>query len=269
MGEESVSGVVKKGKKAYRVLAAHRYTTIAGMLTFFLIMSFVPFLFWLLLLLGRAGIRAEDILEFELFGWAKDFLLLVIRQAEEAEGSGVGIVFLLTTLWSGSAFFYHLRKSGEILYDFKRVSGGWKVRISAILLTLAVLIFFVAAIGIILSSAVFAKRFPPVFFYLTVYSVITLTGIFAAWILNSYILPYHTKPTDTLPGSLLTAAAWLVASTVFLVYYKFSNKEKLYGAMSLLVVFLLWLYWMMICFTAGAVFNRYRMRKRALKKKDF
>lgn len=255
----------KKGKRALHILAAHRYTTIAGMLSFFFIMSFVPFLFWLLLLLGGAGLGAEQILDLELIGWAKELLLLVIKNAEDVQGSGVGLVFLITTLWSGSAFFYHLRKSGEILYDFNRTKGGLRARILALVFTLAVLLFFAAAVGGFLFFTYLLKRLPKALFYFSEYSVIFMMGLLAAWILNSYILPFHAKPLKTLPGSLLTTLLWMAAATLFLLYYKLSHKEKLYGALSLVIVFFIFIYWMMICFTTGAVFNRHRMKKREQK----
>ena len=56
--------------------------------------------------------------------------------------------------------------------------------------------------------------------------------------------------------SLLVAVLWLGASAVFLVYARFGNKEQLYGALSLVIVFFLYLYWMMICFAAGLVLGK-------------
>ena len=92
--------------------------------------------------------------------------------------------------------------------------------------------------------------------------LVLLLGFFAAWMLNAYICPYRCKPYEILLGSLYTAIAWLVASGAFTVYLNFTNQERLYGALSLVIIFFLWLYWMMICFTAGVVFNRHRMNLR-------
>lgn len=255
------------GRRAFRVLTANKYTTIAGALAFFLIMSFVPFLFWLTLLFGRASFETESILELELFGWAKDLLVLVIKHAEDTQASGAGILFLITTLWSSTSFFYHLRRSGEILYNYRRQKHGWKVRISAILLTLFVLIFFVAAGALFVWISLLVRKLPRWIFYIIIYSLVLTIGFCAAWILNNYICPYRCKPTETLLGSLYTAIAWLVASIVFLIYFEFGNKEKLYGALTLAIVFLLWLYWMMVCFTAGVVFNRHHMKTKGLEHK--
>lgn len=67
-------------------------------------------------------------------------------------------------------------------------------------------------------------------------------------------------PKKVALGSFLTALAWLAASGAFSVYLMFGNKEKLYGALALVIVFLLWLYWLMICFVAGVIFNKHRAK---------
>ncbi len=254
-------------KRAAGVLTANKYTTISGALAFFLVMSFVPFFFWLTTLFARSGIRPEAVLELELFGWAKEFLLLIIQNAEKTYAAGAGILFVVTTLFSSTSFFYHLRRSGEILYNYRRRKKGWKVRLSAIFLTLAVLLFFFLAGAAFIGAGIYLKFLPRPVFYLVIYSMIFAVGFFAAWILNSYICPYRCRPRDILLGSLLTALAWMAASGIFALYFELGNKEKLYGALTFVIVFFIWLYWMMICFTAGAVFNRHRMELRGLEHK--
>lgn len=268
---ENKEGILKRlwqrGKRAFGVLTANKYSTIAGALAFFLIMSFVPFLFFLVLLFTEAGLSPESVLELELFGWARDIIILFIENAEGAKAAGAGIVFLLTTLWSSTSFFYHLRRSGEILYNYRRLKKGWKVRISAILLTLAVLLYFLAAGAILIGTTYFARRLPKWLFYIVVYSLVLAIGFCSAWILNTYICPYRCKATDTLIGSLMTAIAWLVASGVFSVYFALGNMERLYGALTFVVVFLIWVYWMMICFTAGVLYNRHHMKVKGMQPK--
>jgi uncharacterized BrkB/YihY/UPF0761 family membrane protein len=49
--------------------------------------------------------------------------------------------------------------------------------------------------------------------------------------------------------------SWIGAIIGFSVYLKISNMSQLYGALSTIIVFLLWLYVLMICFIAGVIFN--------------
>ena len=256
----------EKGKGAYGVLAEHRYTTIAGTLTFFLITSLVPLLFWLALLFGKSGLSANEIFELDLFDSARDLLLYLNAHATDA-ATGASIFLLATTLWSSTGFFYHLRKSGEILYNYRRKKHGWKVRLSAVALTFAVLLFLAFSGGIIVGANIMTGNLPAFLKYITVYTLVLVLGFLAAWLMNAYICPYRARPAQTVVGSALTAAAWFIASVAFSVYLRFANPQKLYGALSLVIVFWLWLYWMMICFTAGVVFNSAQMQRRGLKEK--
>ncbi len=260
--------LAQKIRGAYGTLTAHRYTTIAGTLTFFLITSIVPFLFWLTLLFGNAPIVQEDLFDLQLFDWAKDLLLFLHENAAGATQSA-SVFFLATTLWSSTGFFYHLRRSGEIVYDYRRTRHGWKVRLSALALTLAVLLFFAAA-GAVALAGVYAVRFlSPWIAYPAEIVLLCIVGFFAAWILNAYICPYRLPLSSTAAGSAITAGLWLLASAAFSVYLRFAAAEKLYGALSLVIVFLLFLYWLMICFVTGAIFNRSRAPVRRAEPKNF
>lgn len=248
----------RKCKSAVSVLSRNRFTTLAGTLVFFLILSIVPFLFWLTLFFGTAGIPTEVILELELFGWASDLLLFLKENAEGAT-TGISVLFLATTLWSCSSFFYHLRRSGEIIYGYNRIKNGWRVRVSAFLVTLCVLLYFILTGSALIGAIIVSRYLQPYIAYPVVYSLVLVAGFFAAWILNGYICPYRCPPADTVLGSLFTAIAWFVASAIFSVYLNFANAERLYGALSTVVVFLIWLYWLMICFTSGVIYNSRRM----------
>ena len=250
----------EKVKNAYRILVAHKYTTVAGTLVFFLVISVVPFFFWLTLLFGSLPAAGVELADLEIFGWAKETLVFLRDSAAEAS-KGAGIFLLATTLWSATGFFYHLRRSGEILYGCDR-HRGWKVRLSALAVTLAVLIFFAAA-GLLIFAGVVGVRFLPAWVgYPALFLLLAVLGFFAAWILNAYVCPYRVRPSDTVWGSALTAALWLAAAAVFSVYLKFSSAEKLYGALSVVIAALLFLYWMMTCLTAGIIYNRHRLGNR-------
>ena len=249
----------RRGREAYRIFAAHRATTIAGTLVFFLIMSLVPFLFWLTLLFGGSEGMLDKVLELELFGWARDFLIFLRDNAQGAT-AGASVFLIATTLWSSSAFFYHLRRSGEIVYHQKRIQKGWKVRIYAIAMTFAVLVFFAFSGGVLVFLSFITRPLSRWIAYPVVYSSLLVLGFFAAWLLNVYVCPYVHCAKQMSLGSFLTAVAWMIASGAFSVYLSFGNKEKLYGALTLVIVFLLWLYWLMICFVAGVIFNKHRLK---------
>ena len=254
----------RRGRAAWRVFSSHRATTVAGTLVFFLIMSLVPCVFWLTLLFGGSKTLLDHLLSLELFGWARDFIGFLQANAQGAT-AGASVFLIATTLWSGSSFFYHLRRSGEIVYGERRLMRGWKVRIAAIAMTLVLLLAAAAAGAAFVALGVFARFFPKWLYYLLQYAAVLALGFLLAWGLNLYVCPRRGCAKTLAAGSALTAAAWLAASAAFNVYAMFSAPERLYGALALVIVFLLWLYWLMICFVAGVIFNKHRVFARRLR----
>lgn len=230
------------------------------MLAFFLVMSLTPFVFWLTMLFGGMPALLEQLLSMELFGWARDFLIFLQTNAQGAT-TGASIFLIATTLWSSSAFFYHLRRSGEIIYEETRPRHGWKVRLVAIGLTIS-LMLLISVAGALLVVEAYITRYLSVWLGGPLqYSVLLFLGFLMAWGLNLYLCPCRGQAKRLATGSFLTALAWLVATAAFSVYLFFSSQEKLYGALSLVIVFFLWLYWLMICFVAGVIFNKHRVQK--------
>ena len=83
-----------------------------------------------------------------------------------------------------------------------------------------------------------------------------------------YICPFKENIRSFLPGTLITVGAWAVAVIGFSAYLKISNMSKLYGALSTVIVFLLWLYVLMICFIVGVIFNSEKILRKRKKPKN-
>ncbi len=236
-----------------------RFSTLAGTLVYFFLMSLAPFFLWLTLLLGSIEVDLTFLNRF----FEIPFLQYLKESAESAAGSA-GIVLLITTLWSSTNFFYHLRRSGEIVYDSKRVKGGLKLRLVS-LLFIAATIFLVAAVGgISVVGSDLLDRFMPFYISDTVVAVFLTALLFSvALVLNLFACPYKMKVGEAVTGSLLTTALWLILLIVFKVYSSFSPQEQLYGKIASLIVFLLWCYAMMSCLVIGMINNGVHKTKKS------
>ncbi len=253
---------MKKFRRAYRyikekyvLLALKKYTTIAGTLVFFLIMSIVPLTFWLTLIVGKFPVDTTRFLRLPVFDSVKEMLSYVQTEAQNAT-TGVSVILLITTLYSSTTLFYQMRLSGEIIYEFPRPKRGLRVRLSAFILLLIVMLAALALTAILaLGTLLFANYLPSGVERFADYALLLVVAFGLTILLNAYICPYKTPIKRFLPGTLITVGAWGVAVVGFSAYLKIGNVSKLYGALSVLIVFLLWLYVMMICFIAGVIFN--------------
>ena len=249
----------RKIKETYELLSAKKYTTIAGTLVFFLIMSIMPMTFWVSLLFGKMPIEGQRLFSLSVFDSVKDVLLYVQKEAANAT-DGASVVLLVTTLYSSTNLFYQMRRTGELIYDFRWKRHGIRTRLGALVLLflvilLSALIFvFFAALSFLFSRILSREAEVAVDYVLLAIGAFLLILLF-----NAYVCPYKVPLRTFFPVTLFTLTAWAVALYGFTVYLRFSNVTRLYGALSTLIVFLLWLYLLMIGFVVGAVLNSRRV----------
>jgi membrane protein len=242
-------------KEKYDLLAFKRYTTLAGTLVFFLIMSIVPLAFWLTLLIGRLPVNTEQILSLPVFNAVKDILLFVQKEASNATAS-ISVILILTTAYSSTNLFYQMRRSGEIIYDYPRVKQGFRLRLGAFVLMLIVMAIVIAFVLLFALGTYLFSRFLSDFWeQIADYSLLAALSFALVLLLNAYSCPYKRPLKSFVSGAVITVAAWVVAIVGFAVYLNIGNMDKLYGALSAIIVFLLWLYLLMLGFIAGVIFN--------------
>lgn len=247
-------------KEKYEFLTMKKYTTLAGTLVFFLIMSIVPLSFWLTLLVGKLPVNTEQILQLPIFDSVKNVLLYVQKEAANATG-GASLLLLITTLYSATNLFYQMRRSGEIIYDYYRKKQGIRLRLGALALMFVLMLTVVAFLLLFaVGTFLFSRYVSGVLERIADYSLLAVLAFALVWLLNAYICPYKTPMKQFLPGTALTVGAWAIAVAGFTLYLKISNMDKLYGALSTIIVFLLWLYILMICFIVGVIFNSDRIK---------
>lgn len=259
---EKLRRVYRYAKQKYELLHVKKYTTIAGTLVFFLIMSIMPLAFWLTLIIGKLPIDTEKVLSLPVFDSVKNVLEYVQKEAMEAT-TGASVVLFVTTLYSSTNLFYQMRRSGEIVYDVHRKKQGLKTRLAALVLLICVLVLAVAfLLTYALGSFVLSRWFPRGVELLVDYILLGALAFFLALLLNVYVCPYKRKWRLFLSGACVTVALWALAALGFSLYLKIGNLTKLYGALSTIIVFLLWLYLMMIGFIVGVIFNSEKVVKK-------
>lgn len=261
--------ILEEGRRIYGKFSEKKFTTIAGTLVYFLIMSLLPFSVWLTLLAGKVIPDFDTLFELEIFNEFKELFLYVQQSARDATDK-VSLVFLATTLYSASSLFYHMRKSGEIIYDYHPKRQGLRVRVSAIVLIFIMIALLGLGLAVLVLGNTLLQQFLPTLWRkLAVNALLFFIAFWIAWLLNIYLCPYRLKVQEGIWGSLLTTVLWLIAAYAFQIYLRFSNMTRLYGALANLIVFLLWLYVMTCCFVIGVIFNYYQVSPRRRESKKF
>lgn len=256
---EKLRSLYKYLKEKYALLTQRKYTTLAGTLVYFLIMSIVPLSFWLTLLVGKLPIDIDEVLSLPIFESVKDMLVYVRNEASNATTSA-SVVLVFTTLYSATNLFYQIRRSGEIIYDYRHETQGLKLRLGALILLIMVMSLVVAFLSIFaFGSFVFSRLLSRRWQLIADYVLLAAVAFLLVLLLNMYVCPYKASMRYFLVGTLLTVALWTIAVVGFSVYLRVSNLTRLYGALSAVIVFLLWLYILTVCFIVGVIFNSERI----------
>lgn len=256
---EKLRSLYKYLKEKYALLTQRKYTTLAGTLVYFLIMSIVPLSFWLTLLVGKLPIDIDEVLSLPIFESVKDMLVYVRNEASNATTSA-SVVLVFTTLYSATNLFYQIRRSGEIIYDYRHETQGLKLRLGALILLIMVMSLVVVFLSIFaFGSFVFSRLLSRRWQLIADYVLLAAVAFLLVLLLNMYVCPYKASMRYFLVGTLLTVALWIIAVVGFSVYLRVSNLTRLYGALSAVIVFLLWLYILTVCFIVGVIFNSERI----------
>ncbi len=246
-------------KEKYQLLALRKYTTIAGTLVFFLIMSIVPLSFWVTLLVGKLPIDTEKLLSLPVFESVKNVLLYVQEEASNATTSA-SVLLIVTTLYSATNLFYQMRRSGELIYDYHREKQGLRIRLGAFILLIIVMgIVVTFLLMFAFGSFLFSRLLSRYWEIMADYALLAVIAFLLVLLLNMYICPYKVKARLFLPGTFITISLWTLAVIGFSIYLKIGNLGRLYGALSAIIIFFLWLYILMVCFIVGVILNSERV----------
>ena len=242
-------------KRKYDLLVLKKYTTLSGTLVFFFIMSVIPLTFWLTLFLGKLPIDTELLLNLPVFDSVKNVLTYIQAEARNAT-AGASVFLLVTTLYSSTNFFYQMRRSGEIIYGFSQKKAGLKVRLSALLLFFFIILLIMIAFALFALCMYLVSRLIPLKIgKIADYLLLLSLAFVFVLLLNVYVCPYKKPVGGFIPGTLWTVFAWSFAVIGFSVYLQWSNMDRLYGTLSTIIVFLLWLYVLMLGFVSGVILN--------------
>lgn len=254
---------VRKIIEEINYYTARRFTTLAGTLVYFLLMSITPFLFWVALLVGKF-----DLSRFlpQTFYSVISPVVGVLQNLAFTAADGTSIFLVVTSLWSSTNFFYHLRRIGELLFSPQIKTNSVKLRIHSLLSVFGILFIIAFSVATpFLGESVLKNVMPRLLAEaITVWFLIVFAYL-AACFLNAFACPYGLKYSQVCGGALLTLTAWVVCSVGFSIYLQYASPHKLYGAVTAVIVFTLWCYLMINSLIIGIIYNaRYSVGKSVL-----
>jgi membrane protein len=244
-------------KRTYKETMADQGLGLAAQLAYYFFLALFP---TILCVVALASFLPLQNFTDEMVALAGRFapaeMLTVIRnqmvRLANANDGGVFSIGLLGALWSSSAALVAMIDAMNRAYDIEEGRPWWKVRITGILLTISLAVFIVLSFGLIVIGPQLADWLAAHFGFS---SAFTLTWKIVQWpiafalITTGIALIYYFAPDAEqefvwiTPGSLIAASLWVIASLAFRYYVvTFGNYEATYGAISGVILLMLWFY---------------------------
>lgn len=266
-------GLIVAGKQIYDKYAEDEMTVYAAQVSFFIILSVVPFIMLLLTAVQMIpSVSYAQFMELIVALVPVDYKSLAFRVVNDLSLKSPATmisVTAITALWSaGRGMFSVARGLNRVhgqgekrWYVVSRLicSGYTVVFIMVCILSLGLLVF-----GNMI-QAFMVSRFPLVADIVT--HIVNFRALWALMILVIFFLGIYTfvpdkklKFKEQLPGALFSTVGWMAFSFVFSLYFNHfggRNYSYMYGSLAAIVLMLLWLYFCMCILFFGAEVNYY------------
>ncbi len=242
----------------------------AAQLAYYFFFALFPALLFLLAVASYFPIDTliDDIVAM-LGGFAPPEVLTIIteqiRTLSEGEQGGLLTLGFLLAIWSSSAAMTAIIDTLNHAYDIEEGRPWWKVRLTAIALTIGLALFILVSFALILLGPTAARWIEQA---TTLGDVFVWTWMILQWpvafaiVSVGFAIVYYYAPDAEqdwvwlTPGSILATLLWLVASLGFKFYVaNFSSYTETYGAIGAVMVLMLWFYISGLVILFGAEMN--------------
>jgi membrane protein len=246
------------GRRLWRESQKDEVLGRAAQLSYYVLLALFPALIVLTALMGLLSVQnyMPELMSYLRTVLPGDALSMMERfLAQIAEGSGANLVSFggLGAIWASSSGVTAIMEALNVVYDVKEDPRPfWRVRLTAILLTIGLAGFMIFSVALVLYGEHIAAwiaswvGFGPLF---TRSWIILQWPVIIALMLTVVACIYYFCPAVeqdwrwVSPGSAFAVSMWIVVSLGFKAYVEnFGNYNAVYGSIAGVVVLMLWLY---------------------------
>ena len=218
----------------------------AGQAAYFFVLCILPFLIFLLTVIRYLPIEPTTLLRllFSIVPKSYDNLVYFILNDIHLQSGTTFLSFsLILTIWTAGKGTLVLSNGLDLIYNLQIQQNYFKRRIKAMFHTLF--------LAVIITTTMLMLAFSPsTHAFIIFFIVFTLLYVFLPAV--------HQPILYQLPGSLFTSLTWMISAILFSFYTNtVSVKSYMYGSLSYIILFLIYLHLLMYLFFIGAEINYY------------
>ncbi|OOM79785.1 hypothetical protein CLPUN_14660 [Clostridium puniceum] len=241
---------------------------LSSQLAYYLVLSFFPFMVFLMTLVGFSRLSSSDVLKDLNVMLPKSVLELTqstIREIFDKQYKGLLWVSIFLMVWTSSSAFKAVIKSVNKAYDLEEDRSFIKLSIISMLGIFGLAIIIILALGMLVFGNVIGEY---IINYYSLYKlIIILWNIFRyafmiVVMIFIFIAIYKLAPAkrltwkEVIPGSVFSTLGWILISFVFSFYIdNFNNYSRFYGSLGAVFILMTWMFIISIIFILGVEIN--------------
>lgn len=241
---------------------------LGAQLAYYLMLSFFPFLIFLMSVMGFSKLDSASILEGLKTILPNNVYNLVdytVVELVENQYAGLLGASIAVTIWSASSGFRAVIKGLNKAYNIKDTRSFVKRSFIAVIFTLALVLIIMLALAMLVFGEIIGDYILKVFPFeafisnlwdISRFLIIILVMIFIFAAMYRYAPAKKIVWKEVFPGAIISTLGWIIASLGFSYYINnIANYSRLYGSVGAVFILMTWLYITSIILILGAEFN--------------
>lgn len=258
-------------KKIYDEFVKDEITVYAAQASFFIVLSFFPFIMILLtaIQLVPSVSQADLLLVISRLFPARVYPLVesIVTDLYTSAPAAILSVTTIVTIWSASKGMMGIERGLNRIYDCSRrrnyvinrlINSGYTlVFILVCIMSLVLMVFGTSLQKLLLRHLPILNHIGP--YLISLRALIALAILIVFFMALYTFLPYKKQELRLqLPGALFSTAGWIICSYGFSIYFNhFKRFSYMYGSLAAVVILMLWLYFCICILFLGAEVNRH------------
>ncbi len=254
--------LVKKHIKWFAARITHdRLDSTAAHSSFFLIISFLPFIALLLTLMQRIHFSSGMTMIEAVIGFFPESVAEYVKELFPSPLESGGIIpwAIIMAVWSSSMGMVAVIKGLDQIYEVQETRNYIVLRLMALLYVVLFAVVIIVTAGLLVFGSTIYKyllEHSPPFFATLLMNFKSLAGfvlLFLFFTLMYTFLPRRRiKFIHNLAGAAFGAGGWVLFSYFFSLFVENFSNFSIYGGLATLVILMYWLFFCMYIMFLGA-----------------
>jgi len=235
----------------------------SGQTAFFIMLSLFPFMLFFFSILNLTPLTESDVTTWGMTLIPESFHGILLTFTEDIYNSSTGRISatIIVALWLSSKAMVAIQYGLDSMYGIRETRNVLVMRILAILYSIALAVVLILLLGLMVFGKTLVNHlFPDVFALqqLVAFRYILIIPILILFFCTIFTVIPNQKHRflHQLPGAFFSSLGWIMFSWLFSIYMdRYCNYASIYGAMTTIILLMIWLYGCSYVIFLGGLFN--------------